>query len=42
MWIGGVSMVTTVLLSAINEFSRTEDQVTVVAAVMGSHGGQFF
>jgi len=27
MWIGGVSMVTTVLLYAVNEFSRTEDKV---------------
>ncbi len=27
MWIGGVSMVTTVLLPAVNEFSKTEDKV---------------
>ncbi|HEC85852.1 MAG: hypothetical protein DRR19_18615 [Candidatus Parabeggiatoa sp. nov. 1] len=28
MWIGGVSMVTTVLLPAVNEFSQTADKVT--------------
>jgi len=27
MWIGGVSLVTTVLLPAVNEFSRIEDKV---------------
>ena len=29
MWIGGVSMVTTVLLSALNEFSHSKDKVAL-------------
>ena len=40
LWIGGVAMVTTVLLPAVREFKSAEEQVAFFAAVERRFGGQ--